>query len=424
MSGSPFDMKNKILRYERGAVAIFLVMLLSVMAALTMVFQLSASSRGETRRHLNMATQADGVARTGLDETLAWFRRQEAQPVYWKNSVYAGRNYTYADQAFMPDATDSLRPDIGLVQEYPLSQTAGLWARFEVRRQAQDNTDPAADDPRAAHDITGRYFGVGEAGRGLCWSVEAAGIVFKPRRPVTPGTAYNPAGDEIIARSRASTEFRRLEVKPPAYAALIVLDGKSFNPDFVTTGVNLEAGTDGVALAYYAPPEADTDFSPFMETVPVDKRFKELPEEFSVRSVFGTTLAGLKGLSDFYVRGSALPERADAYPEYGLIFIDGDAVFDDAHPFPKSGLVVVNGRMEKVRDVDVNFTGALYVTGDLVVQGPGHFSGVVMAEKRADIRGDHGQMELWQDLRSVTYTTGRVEQYRQDRSARFVLDRL
>jgi hypothetical protein len=415
------------LKNERGIAAMFLVLLLSVLAALTMVFQISASSRGETRRHTSMIVQADGVARTGLDEALAWFRRQDMQPVraqgtHYKDAEGVEKSFDYDDQAFMPGAAESLRPDIGLVQEYPLSSESGLWARFEVRRQTTNNKGtPAHDDPRAVHDITEKYFGALEAGRGLCWSVEALGVVFKPKGPITLGKAYNPANEEIIARSRAYTEIRRVGLTPPTSAALIVTDARLFSPDD-TTDVGLEAGTDGVALAFYEPPEVGRDLSGFMGSVPEDKRFKDLGEgALSVQAVFGTSLSSLKGLADFYVRGTDLPKKVEAYPEYGLIFIDGDAVFDETHPFPKNGVVIVNGRMEKVRDVPAIFSGALYVTGDLVMQGPGGFSGVVMAENLADIRGDYGQMALWQDMRTVNFTVQRIGQYRQDRSVRFML---
>jgi hypothetical protein len=410
-----------LIRNEKGAIALFLVLLLAVLAAVPLMLQVSAGSRLETRHHLNTAAQADSIARAGLEEALFWFRRQ-SDPVRGKD-VYPNM----VDLAFHPRAsTDTLNPAIGLVQQYPLSESTGLWARVEVRRQADPNDDGVLSasevDPRAVHDLSAAYFGPAQAGEGLCWSVESLGMVFKPKRPVMPGVGYAVADDEVIARSRAFSEIRRVVPQlPPAAIFMRDADNLTFNEAGTTNaGIQIAGGSGGYAVLYVDPLENPARLLPQLAGGSNHGTANDADWGLSIPRSFGVTLSALKGMADLYVRGTALPSSREAYPEYGLIVIDGDAVFNAAHPFPAGGIVVVNGNLAKEGNIDASFSGIIYVTGDIALQGPGHFSGTMASEGKIGLRSIYGQIDLWQDANSSTYAARRLGEYRLDRAITFI----
>jgi hypothetical protein len=417
-------------------VALFLILLLAVAAALPLMFQISAASRGDSRRHLNIAAQAEAVSRTGLDETLAWFRRQN-QPVHannhavYKNDADETVEFTYTDEPFMPRGGDTLRPDIGLVRQYPLSADSGLWARFQVNRA----TNAASTDPSAVRDITDKYLsgtapdGSSWTGAGLCWSLESLGVVFKPKNPISETAYYDFKEDEVVSRSRSCTEMRC--IMPSLFQAPLVVHSadRVYLPDH--PNMQLAAGPSNVALAYVEPDahSRDAEFAAVFSSGAVKTA---ITTPLTIYNTFGVPLSTLKGLADLYVKGSALPTAVDAYPDYGLIFIDGDANFDETHPFPRSGTVVVNGNVRKGAEwvdgsrwetrptANASFTGLFYVTGNLTINGPGLFSGITAVEGAVLFLAAGGSLELWYDSAAMDFAMRRLGQYRQDRSVTFV----
>ena len=67
--------------------------------------------------------QASDVARAGLVDAFAWFRRQTTQPV----TTFAPQR----DMLASPAINETNDPTIGLVREYEI--TPGVWGRYEVR---------------------------------------------------------------------------------------------------------------------------------------------------------------------------------------------------------------------------------------------------------------------------------------------------
>ncbi len=214
------------------------------------------ASRSAKEKELYVG-EAENVARAGLIDALAWFRRQSGNggvvaayegtalpgqgSVTWATNPQptppAGAVFTYVDQPFEPvgntsnpQVADTIDASIGLVGEYPLSDpvTANClyWARFEVPMQGS-----GTQVTNAAHDVTGERTGSYVNGDGLIWSVTSTGYVYKRLIRVNSGgeTAVDPAGNwvvpyntvtnppncTIVAKAQFTTEFRKLGLNLP-----------------------------------------------------------------------------------------------------------------------------------------------------------------------------------------------------------------
>src|SRR5437588_2520302 len=67
--------------------------------------------------------QARSVAEAGLVDALAWFRRQQTQPV----TVFAPKR----DLAANPPVNETDNPAVGLLRDYEIAPS--VWGRYEIR---------------------------------------------------------------------------------------------------------------------------------------------------------------------------------------------------------------------------------------------------------------------------------------------------
>lgn len=136
---------------------IFMIMLLALMAVVPLVIHILEASHRGAKHELYFSAQANNVAKAGLADAMAWFRRQAIQPVRSSSNPTA---YPYPDAAFfprnngVPSTTDTLDESIGLTKEYAMTDNSRLWAHYEVRRQQDPATNSWVD--HAVHDITGK----------------------------------------------------------------------------------------------------------------------------------------------------------------------------------------------------------------------------------------------------------------------------
>ncbi len=135
--------------------AMFIVVFLTILITIPLGMQLLENFNRKTGLQIHNSVQADNVARAGLVEAIAWFRRQPNQPV---RSTINTTLYPWPDAAFAPKTTtdpatsDTIDETIGMVKEYPLNDAGNVWARFEVQRQNDTATNP--EDPKAVHDVS------------------------------------------------------------------------------------------------------------------------------------------------------------------------------------------------------------------------------------------------------------------------------
>ncbi|MFA6584210.1 MAG: hypothetical protein WCS77_07930, partial [Elusimicrobiaceae bacterium] len=229
---------------ERGTALILALLLSVIIAALILAGgKLMETASRETQIQKNVLTEADNVARAGLVDAISWFRRQSTQPVATGLPLRSG---AYADQAFYPreSTLDTIDEDIGLVKEYRMSDTSNKWARYEVVRQ-QDTQSNAVDE-HAVHDITDQRMSGYSAGEGLVWYIESIGYVFQKNDATK---AFNVLPNRVIAKVRASTEIHRLGFSLPGEAAFMTFDGgsstalvKIYPNGKITGGANIGAG--------------------------------------------------------------------------------------------------------------------------------------------------------------------------------------
>jgi hypothetical protein len=367
---------------ERGSALAIAIVLLCLLAMIPIAMQLLKSTSQDTQAQIHQSVEADNAARAGLQDAMSWFQRQACQPVRQSCSV----SYAYADAAFNPqfpndtqDATCSPGPcTTGLVNQFALDPDKGLWARYEVRVQ------PAGpSNPHAVHDITAQRVPPpsGVAGAGLAWYLESRGYVYWNRNP---SVAFNVPPNKVVGNASAATELRRLALVLPA-GALIVNDLKN-----VTLSNNGRAvgGPSAAGVAYYADTSntlpsvngqsALNSSGGSYYTGNPNKGLASPPGSYvSDVAIFGMTQQSVKTLADYVVPNvAALPAQ---YPTLSLVFIDGNADFGAGPQLSGTGILYVNGSLTIESTNNAFFSGLIFATGKITINGPADISGAVVS---------------------------------------------
>ncbi|NLO91802.1 MAG: hypothetical protein GX410_07420 [Elusimicrobia bacterium] len=403
-----------------GSALVIAVMLsLVVIFLLTVGGQLIQTSKSESRIQQKVLTEADNVARAGLTDAIAWFKRQTQQPV---RSGYPPIYYTYPDGAFYPrnnsDAylSDTADENIGLVREYQLSTDGLKWGRYEVIRQQDTALYPV--DVHAVHDITSQRIDGKNNGEGLVWYLESIGYVYRKR---DSSKAYNVAPNEIVARVRASTEIRRLALNLPAEAALLVRNGGSGSTYNVKINDNgrVMGGTKTGAWRYtgLAPKTYDTGLIRGNPATASAMGQTNPNLDPTVQYVLGISTTDLKLLSDYLVTDtSALPAEM---PDMALVYIDGNASFTSARKLNGSGILFVNGNLSISAGSNSLYSGLIYVTGTATIYDPVLISGSMVGYAGSTISRAAATdvAEIDYDSSILQSVRQRLCQYRENKSS-------
>src|SRR5262245_15446600 len=112
-------------RTQSGSMLIWALFAMVVVTGILFVGMdsLKASSQA-TETRFRAQGQALDLARAGVVDSYAWFRRQTAQPVV----TFAPR----LDLTAVPPVNETDDPGLGLVREFEIS--SGVFGRYEVRR--------------------------------------------------------------------------------------------------------------------------------------------------------------------------------------------------------------------------------------------------------------------------------------------------
>lgn len=392
---------------ERGSLAMFIVVFLTILATIPMAMQMVQISNRRTTQQINISVQSDNVARAGLVEALSWFRRQATQPV--RSSANPGL-YSWADAAFHPRAStdtataDTLDEGIGLVKEYSLSDSDRIWGRFEVKRQPDTASNPV--DAQAVHDISDKRIEGASAGEGLAWYVESTGIVY---RRVDGGVPYNVAPNEVISRSRAATEIRRIAIVLPANAALCVN---------ARNGVTLQnnsrvRGQTAAGIAYYTgggpSVSGGSSYTGSPNSVDVGSG------GINVQTLFGVSENELKLMADYTV--SSVDELPDGYPSMAVVFIAGNAAFDTTRKLKGGGILYVDGNLTiNSTTSDCLFSGLIFVSGNCTITGESLISGALVVQGTVTMNGSGGVAEVDYDGPILDSVRQQVAQYRENKA--------
>lgn len=416
------------MRDHDGGIALLLAMFLAVVGAILMYSgtRLISQSSKDTLAENRTMIEADNAARAGITDALAWFRRQTA-PVsqtsgfVWRDEPFYPRETTTPQVGKTP-YPDTLDEDVGLVKEYRITAATqpGVprWMRYEVRRQrfptnvngtpvvtptgtipATPAWTPAPWDKLAAHDITGERIPASSFvdGMGYVWQITSLGYVFQRTDDAQP---FNVAPNKVLATSAIQTEFRKISVQfPNNLLSVFYTAGKLSGISMTVNSSPLQilGGCDNTSKnSSYT--FLSTNASPGSLTVPSGARVSSdyggtgtttvSGGDLSPSGVFSYTKADLKNMADFSVVNpseifsagvSTLPPSKFYYitPPSGQA-----ATFTAAYPLSGGvgSLVFVDGNLvlDPGTTSSFDFSGILYVNGNLTVKPPLIFSGVVI----------------------------------------------
>jgi len=403
--------------FNKGSALVVAIMLLFVITILVAVgSQLIETSFKEMKLQQSYILQAENVARAGLVDAIAWFRRQSTQPV--KSGVPPAPG-CWEDGAFNPKTStdpahcDTIDESIGLVKEYQLSETGLLWARYEVKRQT--NPAVAPYDPHAVHDITAERLHTGEQkGEGLVWYIESVGYVYRRK---DSSKAFNVSPNEVIGKARVSTEIRRISLRLPAECAYIVNNGggysassrkvKIYKNGRIIGGSNIGCGRVSGYQPYLYSGSTVTGNPPYQSGL----------ENPTVSYVLGVSTSELKTMADYLV--NSVSELPSQLPDMSLIYVNGNAVFTKTHPLRSSGILFVQGDLTIYEDSNSLYSGLIYVTGTATIYDPCLISGCLIAYNGLNLSRANSTdvAEIDYDSSILSSVRQQICQYRENKAA-------
>jgi hypothetical protein len=355
--------------------------------------------------------QARAVAEAGLIDGLAWFRRQQTQPVA-----------TFSPQrnlAATPVVNETDNTAIGLVREYEIMPS--LWGRYELRK-------PVAAEAFTDTNVNGRYdYGEtytdtngngrrdpasecrdvsaerGFAGTGTVWRLVAHGYVYRRSNLAQPlGAVGNPR----IASTTVACEIRRFVMVPPAVAALCA---KTASTIAIGARTRIAGGSKGGVIYLTGTGTATIDGSADITGAP--NKGTTASYDDSVSTMFGVTMAELKAMADAsWSSAAAFPPKIG---EFTLNVVPGPITFDSARPLRGTGIVVVDGDCTLAAGNNAFFNGMLYVRGKLTMRGPTYVRGTTVVTGAVDIAGTGGDFsEMNYDAAIISEVLTILGQYR------------
>lgn len=361
--------------------------------------------------------QARSVADAGLIDALAWFRRQQTQPVTTFAPV---RNLSA-----VPPINETDNASIGLVREYEIFPS--LWGRYEVRKgiaaeaftdtngngrynygesytdsNGNGRRDPARETVDASADR-------GFAGNGTVWRIVSRGSVYRRQ---DAGQALGAGPNTRLATTTVVGEVRRLTIVAPTTAAICSRTGSSIT--IGSRGRVLGGTKTGV---FYSKSTGTPKFLSGSEVkgTPASAASSSTYKD-DIQTVFGVSLPELKAMADAsYATPASFPAPIG---DFTLNVVTGPITFDLARPIRGTGVVVVIGDCTVAAGSNAFFNGVLYVQGKLTIRGPVYFRGTVVVTGAVDIAGSGADYsELNYDGRIISQVLTILGQYRFSTSA-------
>ncbi len=359
-------------------VTVAMVMMLSAIITGLSLIQTTQDTLGS---QLAQHGQATNMAKAGLLDALAWFRRQTTQPV----TVFNPQLDLMTD----PIINDTDDPVIGIVRELEIDQTANIWGRYEVQ-----STEVA--------DISAQR---GMTGSGTMWYIEARGIIYFQQNPAL---AYNVFPNRILAEITLATEIRRLSIVLPSASAICANRG-----DQVSIGNKGHVrGGDFIGIVY--PPAtgspsldggSDVTGTPAMSQVD--------PYYNTTENVFGMTQAELRSIADYYV--TDINELPNPIPDYKIVFFEGSAAFTVGHPMHGMGIFYITGNLTIPSDSTTSYNGVIYINGNYQQNDPSMMNGSIIAMQSINISGSGDIAETDYDPNMLQLVLNHAGQYRYGR---------
>lgn len=444
--------KRQLLERGRPGFALMNVMMVLAVMTLGLVTTINYTNNAyRASRKITYETQAYNIARAGLVDTIAWFKRQKAQPVEaftpQKNGTNPLKWDTHDPYLLDPGEGGAGKDTLGIVQEFEIDKDQNLWARYEVgkiTRLTKDDQgklrnymvcdgrdadgkriwkllkEAVSDKWEGVEDLTEDY---GLQGKGLLWRIRAHGYVYR-KDPNAGGAWFYQYPNEVLEHVELDTEIFRLQVRD--YGAAIV---GNKGEDIIIRNSGGVSGGDGYALMWNvgAPtPSAPTS----LITSNLSNAYR------CVTQTSGEQPAQPANTLDWYEvfgvsDGSVIANLADfkgtdhtcfTYPQMAITYIkpaDGQVEFHDTRWGPNhktlngGGILVVDGDM-LVENWGANtWNGVIYVTGNLKITCLTNFVGETIVKGKIDWR----PTDIEYNPNMLTTVRQRLAQYRERRAA-------
>ena len=410
---------------ERGVVLIYALLGLMLVAGIVAAGSLrEVSTRKDASLEFEIEGHARQMAESGIVDGIAWLRSRPSQPVL----EFAPKR----DMSKNPPINETDDPSRGLIREVEIS--SGYWGRYVVHLAiaeepftdwdgdgVYDEGEPFEDlDGNGRRTIAGGSRDVsalrGVPAPGTVWYLESTGSIYRRYDASQPlGTGRNAQ----LASMTIGSEVRRLTVVIPTSAAVVIADAKkaSIEGTYIVSpvlGVGHRKGRFQYKTKLSDPRRIDFDTPAEAARVPTwitSGVGTPSKDRIRVEDIFGVGIDTLKAMADYSVESLAgiggqgavitdpvLEEVAGVItqrlpytmPDGAFVVItppSGEIIFDKAHSLIGRGVVVVNGDMTVTPDTNSDFSGILYVTGDLTIDRSGVFKGTIIAGRELDING-------------------------------------
>jgi hypothetical protein len=357
---------------ERGIALIFALLFTIIVGGICVTGTLFIRAHIQLNRTAWAAkSQALQIARSGLAEAHSWLRRQTSQPVLAFAPVL--------DTSSTPQVLDTIDSEIGLVREFRI--TGKIYARYEVWKQWDTDPNPVRLAWRRQYQCDDVSMQRGANSMGSVWRLRSVGYVYNRVDSAVP---FDQLPNSVIASQVASNEYRRVVISLPGNGAINVGDGNSCH---INTYGRVIGGT-GAGIYYPAGSGTPTTGpasgnrvtgSPALATA--------VNYNDSYQAVFGMSYAELRAMATIVVTDmAAFPSPV---PENSIVIIDAGSNVNIGPPKPLVGnaIVVVKGHLTMNDGCNANFSGLLYVEGNMSMRAPSLIKGSVICTGDLTLQG-------------------------------------
>ena len=323
--------------------------------------------------------QTPSIAKAGLFDALAWFRRQTTQPVSAFNPQF--------DDTVEPKVNDTNDPLIGIVREIDMDQSANIYGRYEVISST-------------VTDISSQR---GFTGVGTIWNIESIGYIYLK---LDPTKAYNVWPNRVLAYNTLAVDIRRVSMVLPAEAALCTYDAGN-----TTVGNKGKViGNTKLGIAY----QSGSGTLSIIGTVTGTPATQAIsPYKDSCSDVFGMTEDELRSIADYYVTSE--DDIPVPIPNYKIVFFDsgpGGATFNSSRPLKGTGIFYCTGNIVIAANSGSSYNGIIYCKGNYEQRAPSVINGSVIARSNVMIIGTGDTAEINYDATVLSQIRAYTGQYR------------
>ncbi|MEW6026039.1 MAG: hypothetical protein AB1599_01915 [Planctomycetota bacterium] len=350
------------------------LMVSTVLVGISLLEMTANVIEGEMQYH----GQAPAIAKAGLFDGLAWFRRQTTQPV----TTFAPQR----DMMAVPIINDTDDPTIGIVREIDVDQSSNIYGRYEVISST-------------VTDISSQR---GFTGAGTIWNIESIGYIY---RKLDDTKAYNVWPNQVLAHNILAVDIRRVSMVLPGQAAVCAGD-----PAQTIFGNNSRV-IGGVKYAsVYPPGTAPTILGGAVVTGTPTALSQLTPYNDEPEDVFGMTAAELRSIADYYV--TSVADLPVPIPSYKIVFFEGNPTFNSSTPLKGTGIFYCTGNLTIAAGSASSYNGIIYCVGNYQQNGTSVINGAIVAKDNVNIQGSGDKAEVNYDATILSQVQTYTGQYR------------